>query len=77
MSSPETLKEECECVEEQCCKAANDAGRKIRRLVDVGSQDVKEQMDRVEDEIRRHPVQSSAIALGLGMLIGLLFRPHS
>jgi ElaB/YqjD/DUF883 family membrane-anchored ribosome-binding protein len=74
MLSTANKNEACECLEQECCNIANDVGRKLRAVVDTGTHDIKEQAEKVEKEIRQHPVQSSAIALGLGVILGLFLH---
>jgi ElaB/YqjD/DUF883 family membrane-anchored ribosome-binding protein len=51
---------------------ATDAGRKVRRAADKATSRVKSVSERVTDEIKQKPVQSSLIALGAGIVVGAL-----
>lgn len=53
---------------------AEKAGRKVRNFVDTANSQITEASDRVSEEIRTNPVRSSAIALGIGFVLGALFR---
>ena len=53
---------------------ANNAGRKARNLVDSANDQFNETTDMVTSRIRNNPIGSSALALGLGFVIGALFR---
>ena len=62
-------------------RAANDvervavsAGRKVRGLMDSANNQISDASDAVTGEIRSNPLRSSAIALGVGFVIGALFR---
>lgn len=53
---------------------ANKAGRKVRNFIDTASGEVTHARDVVTDHVKAKPVQSAAIALGAGFLLGMLFR---
>lgn len=53
---------------------ANKAGREVRHLIDSTSEQLTQYGDKVTFEIRNHPVRSSAIALGIGVVLGALIR---
>lgn len=55
-------------------EAANSAGRKVRSAFNAASDEMSHVSDKVTAEIRTNPVQSSVIALGVGMLLGMLIR---
>ena len=55
-------------------KVANQAGRKVRSLYNTASEEITHATDTVTSEIRSNPIRSSAIALGAGLLIGMLIR---
>jgi len=57
----------------ECC-GAYCAGRKTRELAEKAMHDVQETAAHVAEDIREHPVKASAIAAGLGFLVGNLFR---
>jgi ElaB/YqjD/DUF883 family membrane-anchored ribosome-binding protein len=54
--------------------AANQAGRKVRSMVNAASDEISHAGDKVTTEIRSNPVRSSMIALGVGVLLGALLR---
>lgn len=53
---------------------ANRAGRKVRGFIDSASDELSHASDTVTTQIRSNPVQSSLIALGIGYVLGALFR---
>lgn len=53
---------------------AEKAGREVRHLIDGASDQLSHAGDRVTNEIRNNPVRSSAIALGIGVVLGALLR---
>lgn len=54
--------------------AANNAGRKVRSMVNAASDEISHASDKVTGEIRSNPVRSTMIALGIGAVIGALLR---
>jgi ElaB/YqjD/DUF883 family membrane-anchored ribosome-binding protein len=54
--------------------AANKAGRTVRNYFDAACDEVSHGTETVTTQIRQKPVQSSMIALGLGFVLGALFR---
>lgn len=57
--------------------AASNAGRKVRSMFNSANDEIKNASDTVASEIRANPVLSSAIALGAGLIIGLILRPSA
>lgn len=55
-------------------RAANKAGRQVRGFVDSANDQFSEASEKVTGEIRNNPIRSSAIALGLGFVLGALLR---
>lgn len=55
-------------------EVAASAGRQVRNLIDSASDQLADASDKVVSEVRANPVRSSAIALGLGFVLGALFR---
>jgi len=53
---------------------AHDAGTKVRALYDHASDEVHDLAHTVEGHIQKKPVQASLIALGAGLVLGLLLR---
>ena len=56
-----------------CC-TAKETGQKVREFVDHAAHDARDTLTATERQIREHPVKASAIAAGLGFLLGALFR---
>jgi ElaB/YqjD/DUF883 family membrane-anchored ribosome-binding protein len=54
--------------------AAHHAGTSVRSMLNSASEELSYAGNRVKSEIRSNPVRSTAIALGVGALIGLLIR---
>jgi ElaB/YqjD/DUF883 family membrane-anchored ribosome-binding protein len=54
--------------------AANRAGRKVRGMLDNAEDEVTYVSDRMTSEIQTHPLRSGMIALGVGVLLGALWR---
>ena len=53
---------------------ANQAGRKVRSLYNSASDEISHASEVVTTEIRSNPIRSSAVALGVGVLLGMLLR---
>lgn len=53
---------------------ANHAGRKVRDFIHTANDEITQARDTVTTQIRSNPVQSSAIALGVGIVLGALLR---
>ena len=53
---------------------AHDAGQRVRHFIDHAGDELGHASERVSSEIRANPVRSSAIALGIGFLIGAVLR---
>ena len=69
-----SLKNTTQEVSAELRSAANQAGRKVRKIYDVASHEISHASDVVTSEIRTNPVRSSMIALGVGVLLGALLR---
>ena len=54
--------------------AAHQAGESVRGMYNSANNELHHAGDRMKAEIRTNPIRSSAIALGVGALIGLLIR---
>lgn len=54
--------------------AAHQAGESMRGMYNSASNELHNASDRMKMEIRTNPIRSSAIALGVGALLGLLIR---
>jgi ElaB/YqjD/DUF883 family membrane-anchored ribosome-binding protein len=61
-------------VKEDIDGMARDAGRRVRELADTAGHNVTDAMDTVTAKVRDNPVQSTLIALGIGFVVGALFR---
>lgn len=53
---------------------ANKAGRKARTLYNSASDEISHASEVVTTEIRSNPIRSSAVALGVGVILGMLLR---
>lgn len=53
---------------------AGQAGRKVRHFLDSATDTVTDSTKQVTDRIEKNPLTSSAIALGIGVVIGALLR---
>jgi ElaB/YqjD/DUF883 family membrane-anchored ribosome-binding protein len=67
------LKSSANEIKDNISDAANKAGRKVRNLFNTANDEILEVSDKVTSEIRTNPVRSSAIALGVGVVVGMLF----
>ncbi len=54
--------------------AATQAGQKVRSMIASANDEISQASDKVTAEIRTHPIQSTVIALGVGVLLGALLR---
>lgn len=61
-------------VKEGILEVANEAGHKVREVFSHYSDDLQHGREVLEENIRNKPLQSSFIALGLGVVLGLLIR---
>ena len=57
-----------------CCKKAYDAGARARKVIDAATGEVSEITEEVQQTILKKPVQSTLIALGAGVILGMLLR---
>lgn len=55
-------------------ETAAKAGRAVRGYIDTANEEIHQVSDKVAQEIRTNPVRSSLIALGAGVLLGVLLR---
>ncbi len=55
-------------------EVAQEAGQKMRHMLDAAGTDLAQLTDTVAAEVRQRPVQSSVIALGAGVILGMLLR---
>lgn len=64
-----------ECTsQEYGCDTAYQVGQKIRKVVDIANDDMRDVTAAVTKQVRNNPLQASAIAAGVGLLLGLLLR---
>jgi len=68
------LKDNMNEAKEDLRSAANSAGRKVRGFINSAGEEISHATDTVTKQIRTNPVQSSLVALGVGYLLGALFR---
>ena len=73
MSSASHKEKGC-CGKHDCSELAHKAGNKLREVIDCASEETRDATATVIKEVRQHPVQSSAIAAGVGFLLGWLSR---
>lgn len=57
--------------------AARKVGKQVRGFVENASDQITDVSDKVTGEIRTNPVRSSAIALGIGFILGALLHNRS
>ena len=53
---------------------ANQAGQKARMMIDSASDELEHAGEQISREIRRNPLRSGLIAVGTGIILGMLFR---
>jgi hypothetical protein len=51
---------------------ARDAGVKVRHVIDAASGEVTEFAEEVESRILKKPVESTMLALGIGLVLGAI-----
>lgn len=59
---------------DEACSTANEVGHKLREFVDHASHEARDALATTEKQIREHPMKASAIAAGVGFLLGVLLR---
>jgi len=62
------------CSKDEVTALANKAGHKLREVIDTATDEVRDTSATIIKEVRQHPLQSSAIAAGVGFLFGFLLR---
>ena len=55
-----------ECTHEAGCDTAYNVGQKLRKVVDIANDDVRDATAAVSKQVRANPLQASAIAAGVG-----------
>lgn len=68
------LKQSTDDLQDELHNAANQAGRKVRGMIDNAGDEVTYVSDRLTSEFQTHPLRSGAIVLGVGVLLGALLR---
>ncbi|MFM9889682.1 MAG: glycine zipper domain-containing protein [Rickettsiales bacterium] len=53
---------------------AEKAGHEVRKFIDDTTDQMSDARERLTNEIHDHPLRSSAVALGIGVLLGALIR---
>ncbi len=53
---------------------ANKMGRTVRGFIDSTGEEISHAADTVKHQIQEKPVQSALVTLGVGFVLGLLFR---
>jgi len=56
------------------CECAEEAGRKVREVVDQVSHQWNDTQADIVHSIRKNPIKASAIAVGIGFILGALAR---
>lgn len=69
-----SLKNSAHKTSDELHETANQAGRKARAMFHTASDEISQAGERVSAEIHNNPVRSSLIALGVGMVMGALYR---
>jgi ElaB/YqjD/DUF883 family membrane-anchored ribosome-binding protein len=69
-----TIYDAAAAIKEDVESLAHSAGRRMRGAIDEAQTSVTEATGNATAVIRDNPIQSSVIALGVGMLFGLLMR---
>ncbi len=59
---------------EDAVAAANEAGHKLRESINKAETEISSTYKSVSEYVNKKPVQSSIIALGIGYVIGSIFR---
>ncbi|HEX4889345.1 MAG TPA: hypothetical protein VFW37_03095 [Alphaproteobacteria bacterium] len=68
------LKQSTDDLQDDLHNAANQAGRKVRGMIDAAGDEVSHVSDRLTSEFQTNPLRSGVIALGVGVLLGALLR---
>ncbi len=69
-----TIKMASDEIQDELRYAASQAGRKVRGMLDSASSELSHAGGTVSKEIHANPIQSSLIALGVGVVLGALLR---
>lgn len=68
------LKQSTDDLQDDLHNAANQAGRKVRGMIDAAGDEVSYVSDKVTSEFQTNPIRSGLIALGVGVVLGALLR---
>src|ERR1700733_6552307 len=70
----EDLRDAVDTIRDDAESIAHEAGRQVRQVVNDAEKKVIAASKTVSDSIHANPMQSSLIALGVGVFLGMLFR---
>jgi len=70
----ETCCAKAEDVREDLREVAHNAGQKVREIYDTATNQSRDATAMVEKQMRSNPLAASAIAAGVGFLLGALLR---
>ena len=73
-STYDTVRTAAEQAEDNVARVGRDLANKASEVAGIVQQDAKTQMDRLSVSIREKPLQSAAIAAGLGFLAAIVAR---
>ncbi len=73
-NSTPTFRENVDETKDDLRHVANKAGHKVRDFISSASDDLSHVSEKMTSQIKENPVQSSVIALGVGFVLGALFR---
>lgn len=62
------------CTKDDVAVLAHKAGHKLREVIDTASDEARDAKATIIKEVRQHPMQASAIAAGIGFVLGFLLR---
>jgi ElaB/YqjD/DUF883 family membrane-anchored ribosome-binding protein len=68
------VRENADGTQDNITDIANKAGRKVRGYLEEANDQIGEAAGIINDEIHTNPVRSTLIALGVGYVLGALFR---
>ena len=68
------LKKSTDDMQDELHNAANQAGRKVRGMIDSAEDEVSYVSGKLTSEFQTNPLRSGIIALGVGVLLGALLR---
>lgn len=55
-------------------ECASEAGRKVRAFIDTATDQTRDAVAGVNKQVRKNPLQATAIAAGIGFVVGALLR---